>query len=297
MNFLITLISKTCIFIFSRISPHSRWKVGGFIAWLWWDVFKLRRMTVYRNLRIVFPDKPKSEIKRIAKVSIQHLATNFVEFCALPTMDMEFANKNVIFHDRDRYEKLIAEGKGVLLISLHVGNGDIAIGMMGLTGMKINVISKIFKNEAANNFWFGVRQRWGTKFLDPHGTKTAFEILKAIKRNEAVIFVTDQFMGKPYGISSTFFGKQTGTAYGLALFALKTGAPVLPVYTYRDDQQKIHIAFDEVIKLDEGVDGPDVDRDLQIAKMTEQYNRCLEKIILRHPDQWMWVHRRWKKWE
>jgi KDO2-lipid IV(A) lauroyltransferase len=105
-------------------------------------------------------------------------------------------------------------------------------------------------------------------------------------------------MGRPYGIETTFFGRKTGTAYGLALFALKTKAPVLPLYTYRDEKFRTHLVFGEEIKLREPQNTSTAqDRDLQILQMTQEYNTVIERIVTEHPDQWMWVHRRWKRWE
>ena len=129
------------------------------------------------------------------------------------------------------------------------------------------------------------------KTIDPHGTRTPFEVLKAIGKNECVIFVLDQFMGKPYGIENTFFGRKTGTAYGLALFAIKTGSPVLPLYTYRDEKLRTHMVFLEEIPLEKIED-----RDLQIKVMTQKYTDKIEEIVRQKPGQWMWVHRRWKVW-
>ena len=99
-------------------------------------------------------------------------------------------------------------------------------------------------------------------------------------------------MGKPYGIETTFFGRKTGTAYGLALFAMKSKAPVIPVYAYRDEDLKTHVVFEEEIQV-ENIE----DKDLQIRVMTQKYNDRVESIVRRHREQWMWVHRRWKKWE
>jgi KDO2-lipid IV(A) lauroyltransferase len=245
-----------------------------------------------KNLTIAFPDVSHEERMRIARTSMHHLCYNFVEFLQLPFMNQKWLENEVIFHGIENYERARAKGKGVLIMSLHLGNGDVGLAALALKGFRLHVISKKFKNRFLNQLWFGVREKMGTRFMEPHGSSLPFEILKACRQNEAVVFVIDQFMGKPYGISSTFFGRKTGTAYGLALFAMKSKAPVLPVYTYRDAQFRTHVVFEEEIGAEKNED-----KDLQIRQMTQKYNDRVEAIVRKHPDQWMWVHRRWKKWE
>jgi KDO2-lipid IV(A) lauroyltransferase len=274
--------------------PHFvRQAFGHLIAWLWWDVLKLRRFTVYRGLTIAFPKASKEERCRIARRSLVYMGTNLLEFLSLPSVTPEWMQKNVVFHGLENYESARSLGRGLFFLSMHMGNGDFGCAMMVMRGIHLHLISKKFKSKPLNDFWFGVRESMGTRFMDPHSPKTTFEILGACKRREPVTFVLDQFMGRPYGIETEFFGKKTGTAYGLALFAIKTKAPVVPVYTYHDEQGKTHVVFEKeiVASLESG------NRDLQILETTQRYNAWIESVICRHPEQWMWIHRRWKMWE
>ena len=266
--------------------------MGKFLGWLWFDVFKLRRFTVLKNLSIAFPDISHGRRMEIARQSIGWLCYNFIEFSLIPLFNQKWVEEKVIFHGLSHFEKARSGGKGVLLMSLHIGNGDVGVAALALKGLKLNLISKKFKNKFLNQFWFGVREQKGTRFLEPHGRSTAFDILRLCRQNEAVIFVVDQFMGRPYGIETTFFGRKTGTAYGLALFALKTKSPVVPIYTYRDAELKTHVVFEEEITFEKIED-----KDLQIKLMTQKYNDRVESIVRKYPEQWMWVHRRWKMWE
>lgn len=266
--------------------------MGRFLAFLWWDVFRFRRFTLYRNVSIVFPEKTKQEKISLIKKSLCWMGYNFVEVLQIPSFDLDRMEKEARFEGLENYQKAKAQGKGVLLLSLHIGNGDAAVAYMSLFGMDINLITKRFKNKTFNDVWFGLRGKSGTKFIEAHGRETAFQILKSLKNQGSVVFVLDQFMGKPFGIESQFFGKTTGTAYGLALFAAKTRAPVITASTYRDEDFKTVISFGPEIEFEENSNN-----DLQTRQMTEKYNKALEKIILNHPEQWMWVHRRWKKFE
>lgn len=289
----ITLIFTQALSRLVSLLPKSwLWQLGRFMAFLWWDVFRFRRFTLYRNVTVVFPEKTKQERTALIKTSLCWLGYNFFEIMQIPSFDQERLSREVRFEGLENYSKARAQGKGILLLCLHIGNGDAAVAYMSLFGMDIHLITKKFKNKTFNDVWFGLRGKNGTKFIEAHGRETAFQILKALKSQAGVAFVLDQFMGKPYGLETRFFGKTTGTAYGLALFANKTRAPVLTASTYRDDDLKTVISFGEPIEFEENSDN-----DLQMLRMTEKYNRALEKIILAHPEQWMWVHRRWKKFE
>jgi KDO2-lipid IV(A) lauroyltransferase len=267
------------------------WWLGCFLAWLWFDVLRLRRYTVLRNLTIAFPQMSPEDKYKIARKSMRYLCYGFPEILTLPMLTKKDIGKKVFFHGFENYEQALSKKKGVLILSLHLGNGDIGISYFAMKGNNSHLISKKFSNKIINDIWFAIRGAQGVRFIDPHGPKIAFEILAACRKNEGVVFVIDQFMGRPFGIESTFFGKKTGTAYGLALFASRTGAPVVPMYTYRDEKLNTHVVCEPEIPL-ENIE----DRDLQTRVMTQKYNDKVQELVGRHPEQWMWVHRRWKRW-
>lgn len=286
-------LARLIAFCLSLVPKPWLWRMGVFLGWLWWEVFRFRRFTLYRNISIVFPNETKAERTRMIRESLSWLGYNIFETLMIPQMDEKWLRDWMVFEGLEHLDQALTQKKGALLLSLHLGNGDLAAVALPLMDYKINLISKRFKVEWANKFWFGMREAKGTKLIDPHGKDNAFQILKALKKNESVVFVIDQFMGRPYGIPTDFFGKPTATAYGLSLFAAKTRAPVLPVWTYHDQDLKIHVAFGKPIEFDEVPE----DKDLQMKRMTQKYNSVLEGLILQHPEQWMWVHRRWKRWE
>lgn len=261
-------------------------------AWFWFDVVRFRRYTILRNLTIAFPQMSHVDRYQLARQSLVYQVLVFLDVLLIPGVRSNSLDRLFQFHGIEHFKKVHEKGKGVFLMSLHIGSGDLGVTALALKGLPLSLISKKFKNAAVNNFWFGLRERNGVKFIDAHGSKTAFEIMTAMKNNRGVVFVIDQFMGKPYGIETTFFGRKTGTAYGLALFAIKAKAPVIPLYTYQDQTGVHHIVFGDPVPVIENEN-----RDLQILQMTESYNRTLEEIIKAHPEQWMWIHRRWKKFE
>ena len=105
-------------------------------------------------------------------------------------------------------------------------------------------------------------------------------------------FVLDQHMGRPFGVQTQFFGRPAGTAYGLALFQMKTERPVIPVYNYLSNDGKIHIVAEAPFEYRPEL--ADKEREQTLVELTQSYTDKIEEIVRRYPDQWMWIHRRWK---
>lgn len=261
-----------------------------FWSWLWVDVLQLRKKVVYDNIDIAFPGTPEKTKKQWMKKSIYVLGRGMVDLGRVPYVNDAWVKDNIIFHGLEN----IPKDQGFFFLTLHLGGADLAAAVMSDKVVPLSLISKRFTNAFVDEFWFYLRTKSKTEIIDAHSKQNAFDILKALRLKRAVIFVLDQFMGKPYGIETEFFGKKTGTAYGLAVFAMKTKAPVLPLYTYWDDNKRLHIGVGSAIKIDD-VSTDDKQEAQRI--ITNRFNATLENIIRQYPDQWMWVHRRWKDFE
>lgn len=274
--------------LFWRYLPWQCNKALGYLlATLWIDILRLRKDVIYKNIEIVFPGISEDKKYTIAKRSMLALCRSFFDVIKIPSLTNIWIDKNVIFEGLENIEKVKKDGSGLFFLSLHLGSGDLAAAVVSERVIPITIISKRFKNKFLDAFWFGLREKSKTLFIDAHAKSNAFEILAALKKKRGVAFVLDQYMGRPYGIETPFFGVQTGTAYGLALFVKKTQKPVYPLYTYWDENNKLHICIDEAIDLSNVLSEDNL-------MITNKFNQALEKIILKHPAHWMWVHKRWK---
>lgn len=284
------LYSRVVAFFWNFLPWSCNKIVANLLAFLWIDVLKLRRNVIYNNLEIVFPDMSEENKKKITKKSMISLCRSFVDVVRIPYLTDKWIDKNVIFEGLENIKKIQQSNSGLFFLSLHLGSGDLAGAIVSERIKPLTIISKRLKNSFFDAFWFGLREKSKTLFINAHAKNNAFEILAAIKKNRGVVFVLDQFMGRPYGVESRFFGVTTGTAYGLALFVKKTQKPVFPLYTYWDADDRLHICIDEAIDL-----SAELSENNEV--ITNKFNQILEKIIIRHPEHWMWVHRRWKTFE
>ncbi len=261
--------------------------LGRLIGLFWFDVLRVRRKTAIENIKLAYPQLSHAEAVQMARQSLIHMGYNIIEIFCFPFLDCQTILKNSDFKDLNKLEDALKEKRGVFLLTAHIGNGDYATAGFSCQGLKMNLISKEFKYKGLNNFWFQVRKKFGTQMIAPK--KSTYEILKALKRQETVIFVLDQYTGPPNGIVTEFFGKKTGTAFGLALLAQRAGAVVVPAYTYRKDFSQHVIQILDPVQWVEPAEAEEA-----ILTNTQKYCDVVEHMIRQKPEQWMWVHRRWK---
>lgn len=265
---------------------HAPAFVRVFLAWtlaiLWFDIFRIRRKVVLDNLRTAFPEWSEKQRVKTARRSLCNLGLNFIEYSFLPWLNKDNVDRYFEFEGLDVFENALAQNRGVLLLTLHLGHGDLACAGLALKGYPMVMVSKFFKLQWLNDLWFGMRARAGVKFVPPRNS--SYALLKGLKSGQAVIIPLDQFTGPPIGVRSTFFGKETGTAAGLAVMNERSKAPVVSVYTFRTPEGRHKVHFVREMNIEGAAE-----------TVTQAYNDELEKFVRAHPDQWMWLHRRWKR--
>lgn len=290
MTKLIRLFLKP-IFLLIYLMPRSFHRMlGSFLGLLWFDVLRIRRSLVLSNLRLAYPDWPDEKIVSTARKSMCGVGQGIIDVILIPFLDKSWVSKHVEFRGIENYERARLQGKGVGFLSLHLASGDLAVAAMSIIGMPIHLITKEFKSAWLNNFWFSSRKKHGTRYISDR--KSSFDILKALKKNEIVIFVLDQFMGPPIGVEVFFFGHKTGAAMGLAVIADRAECPIVTCYSYYENDDKFIVEFGPEIPFER-----DLEKNEMIKGMTQKYTGVIEEIVKKYPDQWMWVHRRWKEFK
>jgi len=262
--------------------------MGGFLGILWYDVFRIRRDVILSNLEIAFPEWTDAKKNKIGRQSCINLGRNFIEICRIPFISKENDGDSFEINGREFLDAAVKKDKGVFLLTLHLGNGDYGTAGSAINGIPMTIVTKDFKLKWVNTLWFGARAKLGTQFIAARNS--SFAILKAIKNKAIIAFILDQFMGPPVGVKTTFFGRETGTAMGLAKMVQRSGAIVIPTYCHRKECGKTVICFEKEIPFVELDDNTKT-----VTHMTQVYNDKLEEFIRLHPDQWLWVHKRWKE--
>ncbi len=288
MIYLLKKIIKFIFFVFYLLPRGVQNFIGALFGVLWFDVLRIRRKIIMSNLDIAFPQKSKQEKVKIGRASCINLGMTYVEFMRLYFISEKHKDEFKIIGE-EHLKKAEDKGKGMFILTLHMGNGDYGCAGFSMLGYPIVMISKVFKMKWVNDAWFNVRKRFGNEYIPVQNS--SLKVLRQIRNKKRVVFVLDQFSFPPLGIKTKFFGKETRSNSGLAVLAQRTEAPVVPMYTYRNDkgQTEIH-CLPEIPFVEKE------NKDATILHMTQVYQDQLEVIVKKHPDQWMWVHRRWKSY-
>jgi KDO2-lipid IV(A) lauroyltransferase len=187
----------------------------------------------------------------------------------------------------ENYRAAYEKGKGVLIVTGHLGNWEITSIVADRANIPVNVVYRPLDFLPLNLFFEKLRGRFGARLIPT--SHAMIRIARALKKKEAVAILMDQSVDWYDGVWVDFFGRRTCTSKGMALIALKNRSPVLPVFLYRDPSG-FRAVFGQEIPL--VVTG---DKTKDIEANTLNYSKAIEKAIRRSPEQWFWVHRRWKK--
>jgi KDO2-lipid IV(A) lauroyltransferase len=259
---------------------------------LFYRLLPFRRRTVLDNLRRVFGDGvPDAEIERLAQAHYAHLWRLGTEFLRFRWMSGKRKSALVDVENVDAFSRALERGKGILVLTGHFGNWEVAtiaaLSRFPQMRGRIHFVRRPIKPRWLDRFVSWRFRRAGFGVLPKRGSLDA--ILNALAAGDAIVFPFDQHAGPPDGIEVDFFGHPAWTFKSLALLALASDAQVLPAASWRNVDGRHVLRFEEALLP---VTGADVGA--EIRHNTRAYNAALERLILRHPEQWYWVHRRWK---
>jgi KDO2-lipid IV(A) lauroyltransferase len=251
-----------------------------------------RRRIVLDNLRLVFGDTlSKEQITQLAQAHYAHIWRLMIEFLRFPLMSRSRRARLARVENEHVLRAAHAKGKGVLLLTGHFGNFEVATaaGIMSFPEAhgRFHFVRRPFKPRWLENFVYGRSRRLGFGSLPKQGSLDLF--IDRLEAGDLILFPFDQYAAGRDGIQVEFFGHRAGTFRSLAIIARATGAPVVPAATWREPDGHHVLRFEEPLIPIECED-----YDEEIRRNTRAYNAMLERLILRHPEQWWWMHRRWK---
>jgi len=249
--------------------------------------FRLRRVGL-RNLALAFPEKSKSERARILRGEFTSLGRQLAEVCHFPKYTLENVNQVIVYDGFENYERAYARGKGVLFLTAHFGGWELSAFSHSMHGHWMHVVMRPMDNLYLDRLIRNYRTMHGNTTVDKDDFIRG--LLAAMKKGEVVGILMDTNMTPPQGIFVDFFGIPACTASGLARIALRTDAAVVPTFTIWDPVlRKYRLRFDpavDLIRTD--------DNEADIITNTQLFTKIIEDYVRRYPDQWLWVHRRWK---
>lgn len=266
-------------------------RLGSVLGWVWYHVLPFRRRDALAAVARAFPDRPAAEHRRIVKANFVHLARSLLEVVAFISYPVARLERLV------RFDGLLepvlagrAEGKGTVCLSAHIGSFELSMGTFHFLtgGVPIVIVARIPKAGFARALLDAVRERTGMIVLPPKGSLP--KVVHALTEEKRIFgFVTDQNMPKKRGVFVDFLGEIACTTPGFSVIARKSNAVVIAGWNERlsDGTHVGHFGPPITLSTDPNPRVAALNDTWRISRMTEEWIRT-------RPEQWFWVHRRWK---
>jgi KDO2-lipid IV(A) lauroyltransferase len=241
-----------------------------------------------RNLEIAFPEKTVGERKEILRGVYRSLGWQLGEFCKMQGYSAAQACGFIRYEGLEHYLTAREKGRGVLVLTGHLGAWELSSFYHSLMGYPMSLVIRRLDNPLVDEFVNGIRSLHGNRVI--HKDDFARGLLTAMHRGETVGILMDTNMTPPQGVFVPYFGVEACTATALARVGLKSGAAVLPGFlVWEKAEKKYVLRFGEALELVRTGDAAE-----DVVANTANFTATIEAYVRRYPEQWLWVHRRWK---
>jgi Kdo2-lipid IVA lauroyltransferase/acyltransferase len=244
-----------------------------------------RRLAV-DNLQAAFPLRSRQECAAIARRMFEHFGQLLMVLLKFSTLTREEMLRHVEFDGEERVRAAHAQGRGVLLFTGHFGFWEINALVHALVLQPMSVLARPLDNPMLHDLLEGVRTSTGNSVIYRRGAIR--RVLRALASNQAVAVLIDQHMQSADAVYVDFFNRPASTTSALAALALKTGAPVVPVFALPLPGGRFRMVYEHP------VEPPSRDRPDAAREFTQRCTDVLEMYVRRYPELWLWMHRRWR---
>ena len=262
--------------------------LGAGIGWIAFRLLGRLRRVGLRNLELAFPQMGEAERERTLRAVYRNLGYLLAEFCLMPGYTAESASRFIRYEGLENYLRARDKGKGVLVLTGHLGAWELSSFYHSLMGYPMAMVIRRLDNPLVDAFVNRIRCMHGNRVI--HKDDFARGLIAAMRAGQTVGFLMDTNMTPPQGVFVPFFGVMACAASGMARVAAKTGAAVVPGFLLWDESERKYVLrFGEEL---EGVHTGDAERDA--VTNTACFTAVIEQYVRRYPEQWLWMHRRWK---
>jgi len=240
------------------------------------------------NIRFAFPEMTESERKKMIRAHFRCIGTVVSDSLYAPRIDQAWMDQYLVYQgdSLETENRVLAEKCGVVMISGHLGSWEVLVHMVGLRWKGAGLYKKI-KNPLVDNWYRGMRESSGIRLIP---VEDSSQVIKELKKGQWVGFGADQNAGKS-GIFINFMNRPASTFQGTVLMAYLTGAKMMYYSVVRGEEDRLCVRCVDMGSIDKKAFP---DRDTAVRVFTEKWSALLEEDIRRYPEQYFWVHRRWR---
>jgi KDO2-lipid IV(A) lauroyltransferase len=278
------------VFVYGlRLLPRGLARaIGAVIGAIAYRVLGRLRRVGLRNLKIAFPEMTAKEREAILRSEYRNLGLLMAEFCQMQDYTSASASRFIRYEGLENYLQARERGKGVLVLTGHLGAWELSSFYHSLMGMPMGMVIRRLDNPLVDEFVNRIRCLRGNRVI--HKDDFARGLIASMRAGETVGILMDTNMTPPQGVFVPFFGVQACTASGMARIAAKTGAAVVPGFLLWEESERRYVLhFGEELEV---VHTGDAEQDALVNTAT--FTAAIEGYVRRYPEQWLWLHRRWK---
>ena len=276
------------VFLLGSRMPRSFFvRLGAMIAGFAYSVLKVRRQVTLDNLRAAFPDKPEDELEQLAHKVYKQLGGSILEFAAMPGMDKADMAAAVHIENLEVVDALREQGRGIMFVIAHYGSWELFGASLVAQGYPATAFVKRQKNPLVADLQDDIRRRAGVEIVT-EGPGVARGVLRALRRGRLVGILPDQD-ARQHGVFVEFLGRPASTFKGAAFFAHHAGVPIVPGFERRQPDGNHIGTLLPPIEPD-----PDHESEAEVFRLTQLFTDSMTEWILRYPENYFWVHRRFK---
>ena len=246
---------------------------------------RYRRLTLEHLRTALGPAAGADTCREIARGVFVNLGKTAMEWFVLDRVSPARLRRWVEIHGLSHLRRALAKGKGVIAVSAHFGNWELLPAALAGLGFEGGVLARPLRYPEYDAFLKALRARKGVATYDRGSVK---DVARALRANQIIGVVPDQDVDSLEGVFVEFFDRPAYTPVGPAALSLMTGAPIVPCFVVRDGR-RFRVLIEEPIAIERTGD-----RTQDLITLTQQWSRVVESYIRRYPDQWAWMHRRWK---
>jgi len=280
-------IAVKALIVFIRVFPlRVVYAIGSVLGLFVYYCIPIRRSVAITNLKAAFPDKSPTEIRKICRNSYRHFGMTIVEYVCLVRLSRERIKELVVFEQPRFLHEAMSHNKGVIAVTGHFSSFELFGIASGCDGIPIDVVVKPMRNPRTERLMDEMRHSNGLGVIK---VKEGFaKIMCSIAKKRMVALVADQDAGHN-GVMVSFFGINSSTPGGPAVLAVRTGAPMVVGFIVCEQPGKYRAYLHSIQYNVQKNEGNDV-----VTSITQQYTALLESYIRKYPEQYFWMHKRWK---